>query len=227
MHVATTVATTADVDTIAARHADLKSADLLPDQHLVDAGYLGVDHVLEARADQGVKLIGPLPPDSGWQARDQDGLDRSRFCIDWDRKQVTCPTARPAATGTKAAAARPVDRAGELPRRRPYSLPRPGWLHPLAHPCPRPDVPPARPVQGPAPPARRAGNTGWRACHAHRAGVQGTIAQAAHRGDLHQTRHRGLAKTHPQHVLTALALNLVRVDAWLTGTPLGGSWLPA
>jgi hypothetical protein len=73
--VATTVATTADVDTIAARHADLKSADLLPDQHLVDAGYLGVDHVLEARADQGVKLIGPLPPDSGWQARDQDGLD--------------------------------------------------------------------------------------------------------------------------------------------------------
>jgi len=26
-------------------------------------------------------------------------------------------------------------------------------------------------------------------------------------------------------VLTALALNLVRVDAWLTGTPLGGSWI--
>jgi len=28
-------------------------------------------------------------------------------------------------------------------------------------------------------------------------------------------------------VLTALALNLVRVDTWLTGIPLGGSWLPA
>jgi hypothetical protein len=60
--------------------------------------------------------------------------------------------------------------------------------------------------------------------YAHRCGVQGTIAQAARRSDLHQARYRGLAKTHLQHVLTALALDLVRVDAWLTGTPLGGSW---
>jgi len=35
---------------------------------------------------------------------------------------------------------------------------------------------------------------------------------------------RGLAKTHLQHVLTALALNLVRVDAWLTGVATTGSW---
>jgi hypothetical protein len=35
--------------------------------------------------------------------------------------------------------------------------------------------------------------------------------------------HRGLAKTHLQHVLTALALNLVRLDAWLTGIPPGSS----
>jgi Transposase DDE domain len=35
---------------------------------------------------------------------------------------------------------------------------------------------------------------------------------------LHQTRYRGLAKTHLEHVLTALAINLVRVDAWLTGS---------
>jgi hypothetical protein len=26
-------------------------------------------------------------------------------------------------------------------------------------------------------------------------------------------------------VLTALTLNLVRLDAWLTGTPLSGSWV--
>lgn len=35
---------------------------------------------------------------------------------------------------------------------------------------------------------------------------------------------KGTAKTHLQHVLTAMALNLVRIDAWLSGTPLGGSW---
>jgi len=30
----------------------------------------------------------------------------------------------------------------------------------------------------------------------------------------------GLSKTHLQHVLTAVALNLVRLSAWLAGTPL-------
>jgi hypothetical protein len=35
---------------------------------------------------------------------------------------------------------------------------------------------------------------------------------------------RGLPKTHLQHMLAALALNLVRLGAWLTGTPLGGNW---
>jgi hypothetical protein len=30
-----------------------------------------------------------------------------------------------------------------------------------------------------------------------------------------------LAKTHLAHVLTATAINLIRLDAWWTGTPLG------
>ncbi len=99
MHVATTVATATatatDVDTVAARHADLAGADLLPDQHLVDAGYVSVDHILAAilaaRAEHGVELVGPLPPDSGFKARHEDGFDLTRFRIDWDHQQVTCP----------------------------------------------------------------------------------------------------------------------------------------
>jgi len=72
----------------------------------------------------------------------------------------------------------------------------------------------------------RAGNLGLAGPLRPRCGVEGTIAQAqaARRSDLHDARYRGLAKTHLQHVLTALALNLVRVDTWLTGIPLGGSW---
>jgi transposase len=96
VHVATTVATTADVDTMPARHRDLASTDLLPDEHLVDAGYVSVDGVLAARADYGIELVGPLPPDSGWQARDEGGFDLTRFDIDWDSKQVTCPNGKTA-----------------------------------------------------------------------------------------------------------------------------------
>jgi Transposase DDE domain len=65
----------------------------------------------------------------------------------------------------------------------------------------------------------------WRDRYAHRCGIEGTIAQASRRSDLHRARYRGLAKTHLQHILTALALNLVRLDAWFTGIPLGGTWV--
>jgi transposase len=34
-----------------------------------------------------------------------------------------------------------------------------------------------------------------------------------------RARYRGLPKTHLQHVLTALATNLLRLDAWLQGVP--------
>ena len=34
-----------------------------------------------------------------------------------------------------------------------------------------------------------------------------------------RARYRGLPKTHLQHVLTAVATNLLRLDAWLQGVP--------
>jgi len=36
---------------------------------------------------------------------------------------------------------------------------------------------------------------------------------------LRRTRYIGLAKTHLQHILTAAALNFVRLSNWLAGTP--------
>jgi hypothetical protein len=55
-------------------------------------------------------------------------------------------------------------------------------------------------------------------------GSRGPSREATRRSDLHQARYRGLAKTHLQHVLTASARNVVRVDAWLSGIPPGGAW---
>jgi len=36
---------------------------------------------------------------------------------------------------------------------------------------------------------------------------------------LRRSRYIGLAKTHLQHVLTAAAINLSRINDWLSGTP--------
>lgn len=51
-------------------------------------------------------------------------------------------------------------------------------------------------------------------------GIEGTISQGVRRCRLRRARYRGRAKTHLQHLLTATALNFVRVGEWLAETPL-------
>jgi DDE family transposase len=60
----------------------------------------------------------------------------------------------------------------------------------------------------------------FRASYAARAGIEGTHAQAIRRCGLRRCRYAGLAKAHLQNVLTAAAINLVRVTEWLAGIPV-------
>ena len=59
--------------------------------------------------------------------------------------------------------------------------------------------------------------------YAARAGVEGTLAQGVSLGGLRQTRYRGLLKTRLQHILMAVAINLIRVVAWLNDLPLAAT----
>ena len=59
----------------------------------------------------------------------------------------------------------------------------------------------------------------FRQQYAARAGIESTHEQAIRRGGLRRCRYIGQAKAHLQHVFTATAINLVRVAAWLEGTP--------
>ena len=58
---------------------------------------------------------------------------------------------------------------------------------------------------------------GFRRAYGRRAGIEGTISQAVRAFELRHTRYWGLAKTHLQHVCTAVALNLCRLRDWLVG----------
>ena len=61
----------------------------------------------------------------------------------------------------------------------------------------------------------------WKQQYAIRAGVEGTIHQATATTDLRRSRYLGLPKTHLAHTITATAINLIRMDAWWTGTRPG------
>ncbi|MBO0783565.1 MAG: hypothetical protein J2P37_32540 [Ktedonobacteraceae bacterium] len=59
-HVETTRAGINDVRVLPAIHTGLARKSLLPDQHLVDAGYVGAENLIESRATYELDLIGPL-----------------------------------------------------------------------------------------------------------------------------------------------------------------------
>ncbi|WSQ13254.1 transposase [Streptomyces sp. NBC_01231] len=64
------------------------------------------------------------------------------------------------------------------------------------------------------------GDEQWRAKYATRAGIEGTIHQAVAVTGMRRARYLGLQKTHLEHVFSAVALNLMRLDAWWNGHPL-------
>ncbi|WP_409473988.1 transposase [Streptomyces sp. HC307] len=63
----------------------------------------------------------------------------------------------------------------------------------------------------------------WKDRYAIRAGVEGTVSQAVRVTGLRRTRYRNLPTTRLGHVFAATAINIIRIDRWLTGTPLGGT----
>jgi hypothetical protein len=93
-HVETTPAPTPDRDHLPTIHHALAAKDLLPREHLVDAGYVDGETLASSHADHGVAVIGPVPADQQWQAQAGTGFDVSCFAIDWDARCATCPAGR-------------------------------------------------------------------------------------------------------------------------------------
>ena len=63
-----------------------------------------------------------------------------------------------------------------------------------------------------------------------RAGIEGTISAGVRVLHLRRSRYIGLAKTHLQHIISAAAINLVRIGNWVNGIPTAQtrcSWFAA
>ena len=57
----------------------------------MDKGYTDSRVLVDSRKDYGITITGPVADDPSWQARSEEGLDKSRFVVDWDQQVVTCP----------------------------------------------------------------------------------------------------------------------------------------
>ena len=97
--VETTIAPAPDVEQLARIQHGLARVELLPAEHLVDAGYVRGHNLVASREAHQVDLVGPVPDDHQWQARAKDGFDVRQFAVDWEARMVTCPKAGGASAG--------------------------------------------------------------------------------------------------------------------------------
>ena len=66
---------------------------------------------------------------------------------------------------------------------------------------------------------QRQADPAFPARYAGRAGIEGTMSQAAFAFGMRRTRDRGLQKTHLHHIATATAINLQRFVDWIGEIP--------
>ena len=218
----TTLATTQDSVMGPTLQHDLAERGLLPGTRLLDGGYVDAQLLVTAQTQHQIDVVGPPFGSYSRQRIAGQGYDLHTFGIDWEAEQAHCPQGHASVKWTPGldVSGDPVIRirfdkatcracpvrsictwAKESPRQ---VTVRPKAYH-LA-------IQAAR---------RRQETTAFKIHDALRAGVESSIAQATRRFDLRQSRYRGLARTHRQQILVAVAMNLVRVMAWLWNETLG------
>ena len=212
-HVETTTAPVTDCAVLPRVHHALKSKDLLPKRHLVDAGYIDAALLVASRRDHDITLVGPAPADNQWQARTDDAFTIERFDIDWDRQIATCPAGRTNESWI------PDRNCGHdtVRIRFPLTQCKPC---PLKARCTRSErrvLSPRRREEHEALVAARLANKdkAFIEERKRRAGIEGTISKAVRANGLRRARYIGAAKIHLQQVLAAAAINLGRIADWI------------
>jgi hypothetical protein len=205
---------TGDKQALPGIHHRLERRGLLPAEHLADGGYISVALLERAAREHRVTMIGPVKRSGSWQHRANAGFSLDDFIIDFGRRQVRCPNGKISQNWL------------EPPAQAPYQVVK--FSRAYCGPCPDRD----KCTRSKEPRVgrtvtflphhlfeRQAANRDeqnqeqWQQTYASRAGVEGTINEVVNAHQARDCRYRGLAKTHLQHVLTAIAINIERLAA--------------
>ncbi len=179
-----------------------------------DGGYTSAA-VLVKSQQRGIDLVGPVPLATQWPAQVERGYGLDKFEIDWANRQVTCPQGcRSQAwqehkrnAETFIAATFNLSDCRPCPRRAHCTRATASGRKLLFH---------ARPGYEALRHARQRQFTPeFRALYTVRAGIEGTVSLATNKYDLRHARYTTQAKVQLQATLTAVAINCMRIVAFL------------
>ncbi len=195
---------------------NLHDRNLLSKEYFVDGGYLSVALKQQVAREHGAGQVGPIRARSTRQSRKGTVFPREAFAIDWDKKTVTCPQ------GTV------TSRWASPPSLAPYITASFTVADcrdcPVKTSCTRTDARTVafmprdlHDIQSESRTEQRTQE--WLSRYSLRAAIESTISEFVNGHGIRQCRYRSHSKAHVQHVLTAIAVNLERIDVHLPTAP--------
>jgi transposase len=218
--VATTAATVTDNAMTSVIDDHLAVMELAPGRHYLDSGYLSAEILVQERRRHGIALVGPLLADTSAQAKAGSGYALADFTADYGNETVTCPQGKSSVSWSpcvqngkdKIAVKFSPGDCGPCPARHLCFTGKSRNRRQLS-------LNPRDLAEAQAASREQEKTRSFQADYARRAGIEGTMAQAVRHG-ARRARYRGLPKTRLEHAFMAAALNLIRLHAYWTGTPL-------
>jgi len=199
-------------------HKRLSQSKLLPDKHLVDAGYIEASNLVESQREHDIDLIGPAQSNGRWQQVQGNGFDLSHFEVDWGREKVICPAGRESSSWKPMVDSRGNNFIHAAFARSDCSI------CPYLSQCTSAkgrrrtvNLKPKELYEALKQNRRREKCEEFKEEYRNRAGIEGTISQGVRAFGLRRSRYMGINKTRLQHLATAAAMNLERVSDWLAG----------
>ena len=216
-NVETTAAMIPDITMGVPIHESLKKKELLPEQHLVDSGYVEAKWIVQSAKAEKVQIVGPPRPNNQWQSLSRSGFALKDFLIDWENKKVTCPAGQTTSNWYprrlhgaenirvrfKRSQCGRCEKKTLCTRAKERSL---GFASRENHLI----LEEFRELEN---------QSSWQKLYAGRAGIEGTFSQAVRSFRLRRSRYIGERKTHLHNLATASAINIGRAINWLEEKP--------
>lgn len=217
-HLITNVTTTAahvnDSLALEEIHENLKSKGHKPQMHLVDSGYVNVPILSAANAKDDIDVMTRITNGHSWQSIAGKGLDISQFVIDFENRSVKCPAGVVSSSWKSKGGDDGVINV---------SFPAQSCtICPFKADCTQAS---SRKLQFKQKFVfdflqvyrDRQQTAEFKKEYSKRSGSEGTISQLVRTCNARRSKYFGLKKTHLQNVLSAAAINVLRMGNWMLG----------
>lgn len=226
-NVETSSAPVADFDLTEPIHQALERKKLLPAVHIVDTGFIDAELMQKAKQKYEIDLFGPAHTDQQWQGRNDATFSGKNFLIDWEKQEAVCPVGKVSSSWSEAitktskrmikvkfsttdcqACSVRTDCTKSKTARRTLSV-LPQDQHKIQQSA-----------------REREQTDEYKREYRRRLGIEGTISQSVRGFGIRQSRYIGEVKTQFHNLMTATAVNLVRINNWLHEVPIAKTRKP-